>query len=64
MSTNKHPTATASGTTSWDRHPDTNNALRGAPEFALLDPTFQVGTAEVAKRGLLFEKTARSVYDI
>jgi predicted TIM-barrel fold metal-dependent hydrolase len=39
----------------WDRHPDTNNALRGAPEFALLDPTFQAGTAEIAKRGLLFE---------
>ena len=27
----------------WDRHPDTNNALRGAPEFALLDPVFQAG---------------------
>jgi len=39
----------------WDRHPDTNNALRGAPEFALRDPTFQAGTAEVAKRGLVFE---------
>jgi predicted TIM-barrel fold metal-dependent hydrolase len=39
----------------WDRHPDTNNALRGAPEFALLDPVFQAGTAEVAKRGLIFE---------
>jgi predicted TIM-barrel fold metal-dependent hydrolase len=39
----------------WDRHPDTNNALRGAPEFALLDPVFQAGTAEVAKRGLVFE---------
>ena len=39
----------------WDRHPDTNNALRGAPEFALLDPAFQAGTAEVAKRGLVFE---------
>ena len=25
----------------WDRHPDTNNALRGAPEFALLDPVFR-----------------------
>jgi predicted TIM-barrel fold metal-dependent hydrolase len=39
----------------WDRHPDTNNALRGAPEFALLDPVFQAATAEVAKRGLIFE---------
>ena len=39
----------------WDRHPDTNNALRGAPEFALLDPAFQACTAEVAKRGLIFE---------
>ncbi len=39
----------------WDRHPDTNNALRGAPEFALLDTAFQAGTAEVAKRGLVFE---------
>jgi predicted TIM-barrel fold metal-dependent hydrolase len=39
----------------WDRHPDTNNALRGAPESALLDPTFQAATAEVAKRGLVFE---------
>lgn len=39
----------------WDRHPDTNNALRGAPQFALLDPVFQAATAEVAKRGLIFE---------
>jgi predicted TIM-barrel fold metal-dependent hydrolase len=39
----------------WDRHPDTNNALRGAGESALLDPAFQAGTAELAKRGLLFE---------
>ncbi len=39
----------------WDKHPDTNNALRGAPEFALLDPTFQAATAELAKRGLVFE---------
>lgn len=39
----------------WDRHPDTNNAMRGAPEFALLDPTFQAGTKELATRGLVFE---------
>lgn len=39
----------------WDRHPDTNNALRGAPEHALLDPVFQAATAELAKRGLVFE---------
>ena len=26
----------------WDRHPDTDNALRGAPELALLDPTGRV----------------------
>ena len=39
----------------WDRHPNTNNALRGAPEYALLDPVFQAGVAELAKRELVFE---------
>lgn len=39
----------------WDRHPDTNNALRGAPQYALLDPTFQAGVAELDRRGLVFE---------
>ncbi|MBO0822591.1 MAG: amidohydrolase family protein [Actinobacteria bacterium] len=39
----------------WDKHPDTNNALRGAPEFALLDPAFTAAGAELAKRGLVFE---------
>lgn len=39
----------------WDKHPDTNNALRGAPEYALLDPVFQAGVRELAKRHLVFE---------
>ena len=39
----------------WDRHPDTNNALRGAPQYALLDPTFQAAVAELERRGLVFE---------
>jgi predicted TIM-barrel fold metal-dependent hydrolase len=39
----------------WDRHPDTNNALRGAPQYALLDPTFQAGVAELDRRSLIFE---------
>lgn len=39
----------------WDRHPDTNNALRGAPRYALLDPTFQAGVAELDRRRLVFE---------
>lgn len=39
----------------WDKHPDTNNALRGAPEFALLNPSVQAAAGELAKRGLVFE---------
>jgi predicted TIM-barrel fold metal-dependent hydrolase len=39
----------------WDQSPDVNNAMRDAPEHALVDETFQAGVAELAKAGLVFE---------